>query len=204
MKNLRDGNRADRGKEGEGNGGTSHPIAMRRKEGEGDAANAQLFTSAIGDGRPRNTQCGGGRRTRAFTQPRVKIGGGGTKDDTLQLHDLTRGRKEGRKEMAARDRIRPECERRPRLLASYKNCLSCRSCLLTHSLRSDPKEGREEGGRSTQKGGTHSEGRRRALSLSLSAVSLLWCLWYHCMQRNDPLQKETATQWGRRGGEERY
>ena len=31
--------------------------------------------------------------------------------------------------------------------------------------------------------------------------ALLWCLWYHCMQRrNDPLQKETATQWGR-GGE---
>lgn len=29
------------------------------------------------------------------------------KDDTLQLHDLTRGRKE----IAARDRIRPECER---------------------------------------------------------------------------------------------
>ena len=104
--------------------------------------------------------------------------------------------------MAARDRIRPECERRPRLLASYKNCLSCPSCLLTHS---DLKEGRKEGeggrGRSTQI--QSHRVRRGGERRSEWSAAALWCLWYHCMQRNDPLQKETATQWGRRG-EERY
>ena len=82
------------------------------------------------------------------------------KGDTLQLRDLTRGRKEG-----DGDRPRSECERRrPRLLASYKNCLSCPpSCLLTHS---DPKE--KEG-----KEGAHSEGRRKALcSAVVFVVSL--------------------------------
>ena len=40
----------------------------------------------------------------------------------------------------ASDSRRRRGRRWPRLLASYKNCLSCQSCLLTHS---DPKEGRK-------------------------------------------------------------
>ena len=169
MKNLRDGNR---GREG----GTSHPIAMRRKEGE----RAVIYERDRGrprDTRRRTTQSGA-HATWGQNQRRRGTG------DTLQLRDLTRGRKE----MA----IGPaECEqrrRRPRLLASYKNCLSCPpSCLLTHS---DPKEGRKG------RGGSHSEGRRKALCCGVCGI--IAC----SERRNDPLQKETATQWGRRRGGE--
>ena len=142
------------------------------------------------DGRSHN----GGRRTRALTQPRVKISGEGgrTKDDTLQLRDLTRGRKE----IAARDRIRPECERGdgvgrvywPRIRIVYLVSLVC-------SLT--PIRRREKGGREIDPEKEKEGGREHIQKGEESAAR--WCLWYHCMQRNDPLQKETATQWGRRG-----